>query len=162
MKVLLAVDASPVSRKAVEFVGQIFGARQNKDLSIVVLHIVESLPEYLVQKSAATGAFQQVAAEWAASNLAAAQTLLSETQTALQSAGVVGSVITSKIISRESRPESSRVVATLAIIDEMKSGGYDLVVLGRRGNSANVESLIGSVAEKVARAANGVSVCIVD
>ena len=50
----------------------------------------------------------------------------------------------------------------LAIIQEMKQGNYDTVVIGRRGTSARVESFLGGVAEKVAREAYGRTLCIVD
>jgi nucleotide-binding universal stress UspA family protein len=50
----------------------------------------------------------------------------------------------------------------IAIIEEMRQGIYDLVVIGRRGASATIPSLVGRVAEKIAREAYGWTLWIVD
>jgi nucleotide-binding universal stress UspA family protein len=50
----------------------------------------------------------------------------------------------------------------LAIIEEMRQGNYDLVVIGRRGASATIPTLVGGVAEKIAREAYGRTLWIVD
>jgi nucleotide-binding universal stress UspA family protein len=80
----------------------------------------------------------------------------------LTAAGIAPARIQTKLAQKEGRPEARRVVAALAVIEEMKAGKYDIVVIGRRGNSAAVESFIGGVAEKVVREAHGRTVWIVD
>jgi nucleotide-binding universal stress UspA family protein len=162
VKVLLAVDPSPASRKAIEAVAAVFGPRENTGLLLTLLHVVESIPEFLSDRVSSGDAFKKVAEEWTHANHAAGDRLLSEARAVLERAGIPAGAIQPKVVSRESRPEARRVVAALAIIDEMREGGHNLVVVGRRGNSAENESLVGSVAEKVARAANGVSIWIVD
>jgi nucleotide-binding universal stress UspA family protein len=48
------------------------------------------------------------------------------------------------------------------IIKEAVSGGYDLVVLGRKGISGIKDFILGSVAQKVLHGVKGVSVLLVD
>ena len=165
MKVLLSLDSSPASEKAVAFVGRVFGKSASSGLEITLFHVIEGLPDFIASRSeaAATGtAFHQVANEWARENQAGAERLLAEAQQKLTTAGVPVAALKSKLVTRDSRPESRRVVATIAIIEEAKSGGYEVIVVGRRGTSATIPTLIGGVAEKVARECCGKTVWIVD
>jgi hypothetical protein len=70
-----------------------------------------------------------------------------------------------KLVVREGRPEARKVVAALAIIEELNRGPYEIVCLGRRGTGAAgtaMSSFPGSVAEKVLRSAQGKTVWVVD
>ncbi len=165
MKVLVAIDDSEVSRKAVAFAGKLLGPRSTHDYDVTLFHVCESLPEFILSRSAggdAGNAFRQVADEWAQTGRILGEKLLEEQALTLTAAGVSPAKVNIRLCQKESRPESRRVVAALAIIEEMKQGKYDLVVIGRRGNSASIESFIGGVAEKVAREARGCALCIVD
>lgn len=166
MKFLIAVDDSMASNKAVQFLGQMLGSRTDwKGFEITLFHVVESLPEFIVSRSEqaqAGGAFRQVADEWYESNRAAGESLVESVRRALVTAGIPGNVMASKLVVKDARPEARRVVAALAIIEEMKQGGYDVVVLGRRGSSPQIESFLGSVSEKITREACGKTVWIVD
>jgi nucleotide-binding universal stress UspA family protein len=165
VKVLIAIDDSDVSRKAVAFAARILGRRVDKDVEITLFHVVESLPEYILARSyqgGAGSAFRQVAEEWAESNRTNGERLLTEQRQALVTAGFPTAQLHTKMIEKEGRPESRRVITALAIIEEMKGGGYDIVVIGRRGASAAIETFLGSVAEKIAREAQGCTLWIVD
>jgi nucleotide-binding universal stress UspA family protein len=165
VKLLLTLDHSPASDKAVAFVGRVLGKTSLTGLEITLFHVVEALPEFILsrsQQSATTNAFRQVAEEWAQANQSGGERLVAEAQQKLTAAGIPASAIKTKFVARDALPESRRVVATLAIIDEIKSGDYEIVVVGRRGTSATVETLIGGVAEKVARECHGKTVWIVD
>lgn len=165
MKVLLTLDQSPASEKTVSFVGQVFGKSSQPGLEITLFHVAEAPPEFITSRSqpaSGDNAFQKVADEWVRENQAAGERLIAQAQQKLVAAGLPASALKSKLVSRDARPEARRVVATIAIIDELKSGGYDVIVVGRRGNSASVTTLFGSVAEKVARECHGKTVWIVD
>lgn len=165
MKVLVAVDDSEVSRKAVSFVGKLLGHRAEADVSVTLFHVVESLPEFILARTGTMeteNAFRQVADEWAETSRSLGEKLLAEQSLTLAAAGIPPAKVNTKLCHKEGRPEARRVLAALAIIDEMKQGKYDLVVIGRRGNSATNESFIGGVAEKVAREAHGRALLIVD
>jgi nucleotide-binding universal stress UspA family protein len=159
VKILVAVDSSAAARKAVGFAANL---ARGASAEITLFHVVECLPDFLVQKAGGGGAFATVASEWAKSNAEAGERLLTEQRQALVGTGMATAKVHTRCCQRESRPEAKRVVAALAIIDEMKQGGYDVVVLGRRATASQNESLIGGVAEKVAREAHGKTVCIVD
>ena len=165
MKVLLTLDHSPASEKSVAFVGQVFGKSSLPGLEITLFHVVEPLPEFIESRSqpSATGnAFRQVADEWVRECQAGGERLVAQARQKLTAAGLPDASLKSKLVSREARPDSRRVIATLAILEELKSGGYDVVVVGRRGSSATISTLIGGVAEKVARECHGKTVWIID
>jgi len=159
VKILVAVDGSAAARKGVSFAANL---ARGASAEITLFHVVECLPDFLVQKAGGGGAFATVVTEWAKSNAEGGERLLTEMRQSLLAGGLATAKVQTKCCQRESRPEAKRVVAALAIIDEMKQGGYDVVVLGRRAHSAHSDTLIGGVAEKVAREAHGKTVCIVD
>jgi len=163
VNILLAVDASDASKKAVAFVGRTL-ASCTGDHSVTLFHVVESLPDYLLVRSAETSdgnVFRQVADELNASNRVDGERLLEQTQGILTSAGVANSAVCTKLAVRDGLPEAKKVVAALAIIEEMR-GDYNVVCVGRRGTSATAGSFPGSVAEKVLREAHGKTVWVVD
>lgn len=165
MKVLLAIDDSEVSRKAVAFCGKMLGRGTYPDLDVTLFHVVESLPDFILARSGDTSggsAYRQVAEDWAENNRQGGEKLLSAQKQALAATGIPDERINTKLCQKESRPEARRVVAAMGIIEEMKSGRYDVVIIGRRGASASLETFLGSVAEKVAREANGRTLWIVD
>ncbi|MGE5194997.1 MAG: universal stress protein [Deltaproteobacteria bacterium] len=165
MNVLIAIDGSDVSRKAVAFAGKMLGRCAERDVEVTLFHVVEALPEFLLPpggQGGAAGSLRQAAEEWAETNRLAGDRLLSENREALIQAGIPAPAVQIKLGRKEARPEASRVVAAIAIIEEMRQGNYDLVVIGRRGTSATIPTLIGGVADKVAREAYGRTLWIVD
>lgn len=162
VKVLLAVDNSDVSRRAVAFAANLLGKRSDRDVEVTVYHVVETVPEFVLAGSQQATALRELADEWAEKNRSAGERLLAEYRETLTHAGIPAPAVQTKLGQKEGRPEAGRVVAALAIIDEMQQGNYDLVVLGRRGASATIPTLLGGVAEKVAREAHGRTICIVD
>lgn len=163
MKVLIAIDSSEVSRRAVAFAGNLLGGRPGK-LDVTLFHVVESLPEFVIagaKTAAASSTLREAGNEWAETNRLIGERLLKEQEEVLVRSGVPAASLHVKLCHKESRPESSRVVAALAIIEEMQQG-YDVVVIGRRGASTTIPTLLGSVAEKVARESHGRTLWIVD
>jgi len=163
VKVLIAVDSSDVAQRAVVFAGKILAGRN--DVEVTLFHVVESIPEFVLAESKQGGsmnALRLVADEWAESNRLAGERLLAAQREALTRAGVPATCVHERLAQKESRPESCRVVAALAIIDEMKRENYDVVVIGRRGTSSTIPTLMGGVAEKVAREAFGRTLWVVD
>ena len=62
----------------------------------------------------------------------------------------------------KSRVEEQRSGVARDILQEIKEGKYDTVVLGRRGLSGVKEFFSGSVTTKVLQGATGVTVIVVD
>lgn len=162
MKVLLPVDRSEASAKAVKFVAQLLAGRNSKD-QVIVYHVAEFLPEFVLSDVPEAGlTTRSLADRWATRAKADGEALLTEQQQALTQAGLSASSVQTKLELKDCLPESKKVAAALAIIAEMQTGGYDLVCLGRRGASGLSASLIGGVAEKVLREGHGRSVLVVD
>jgi nucleotide-binding universal stress UspA family protein len=165
VKILLAVDKSAASDKAVGFVGGMLAGRGSGDVSLTLLHIVESIPEFLVDhrgSSLAKEVYRQVIDECETAHRHEGEQLLDQHRLALIDAGVPEKAIDIKLVVKESRPEAKKVIAALSIIEEMKRGDYPIVALGRRGSSAAEGSFLGSVAEKVLRESNGRTVWVID
>lgn len=165
MKILLAIDASEASRKAVAFVAKVFVGGAPSDLRITLLHVVDSLPDFIMSRSsdpASAPAFREVANEWTASSRTEGEKLIAGCALKLTSSGIPGSALNQKLVTRDALPEARKVVAALTIIEEMQSGKYDVVCLGRRGTSAATGAFPGSVAEKILREAMGTTVWVVD
>ena len=162
VNVLVAIDDSDAARKSVAFAARLVSGGKPGNDQITLLHVVECLPEYITRRSNAGGSYEAVAREWADANRKSGENLLAGLREELVAAGVPTDRIRTRCLQKDALPEAARVVAALAIIQEMKQGNYDTVVIGRRGTSARVESFLGGVAEKVAREAYGRTLCIVD
>jgi nucleotide-binding universal stress UspA family protein len=164
VNVLLPVDRSEASVKAVEFAARILAAMKGQ-ARVTVLHVAESIPDFLLAGRSAGKAsdiYRQVVEDWEKDQESTGAALLDRHRKSLVAAGVPETSIETRLVVRESRPESRKVVAALCIIEEMKRGDYTLVCLGRRGLTAAAGSFLGSVAEKVLREAEGLTVCVVD
>ena len=165
VNILLAVDHSDASRKAVDFAGEVLGKTDSGGIAVTLLHVVESLPDYLLNRVTdenVSSADKQVADEWTENDRAKGEELLAESKRHLVDQGVGETTIETKLLVKSGTPEARKVVAALAIIEQMKQGPYDVVCLVRRGFAAAAGSFLGSVAEKVLREAAGKTVWVVD
>ncbi len=154
-KILLAVDESENSQKAVDFVA----VSMNKDASVTVLSI---LPE----PSAACGMdspslvplFKESRQAFCTIEEGKRELLrqgADKAKAKLVAAGFKAESITVNIKKRDQGIARD-------ILAEARKGGYDVLVLGRRGLTGIKEFLFGSVSNKVAQAATERTVVIVD
>lgn len=162
MKMLLAVDNTVASDKAVQFVANLCSKAYPDGATITLFHVAESLPDFIVSRSDTGDVFRTVAKEWEAHNRADGERLLAKHKEAIASAGIEPASIHTKLAVEEAIPKAKKVVATMGIIEEMKEGAYDVVVLGRRENCSPDLPFLGSVAETVIREAQGKTVWVVD
>lgn len=164
MNILLPIDDSDASKKAVGFVGRTLGQRQGDDVTVTLFHAVESLPRFIASRAGDGGAdeFQRVAEQWYETAQAGGDALLERHKQALIEAGVPAAAIETKLHVEPARPGAGKVAVAIAVIQEMKSGPYSVICLGRRGETVYEGSFIGSVAEKVLREASGRTVWVVD
>ncbi len=163
-RVLVAVDESAASRKAVEYVGRILAHRPETAVAVVLFHVIEAPADLFPREGdPATGRIiEQAMRDWSTRAVTRCQNQLERYRELLIAAGVPAVAVHSKYRLDEARPEATRVAAALAIIEEARTGGYTTVVLGRRGSSNVPELFLGGVAEKVSRHVPGVTVWIVD
>ena len=164
MKILLAIDGSQASREAVRFISEML-AGSRVQASVTLYHVIETLPEYLLSRgrdAVAGAAYRQLIDDLTSSRKAEGERLLAEHRQALVSAGLPATALHCKLEIRDALPEARKVAAAMAVIEEMKSGDYSVVCLGRRGTASAEGSFLGSVAEKVLREARGRTVWVVD
>lgn len=132
-KALFATDASEASLRAAEILGAM--ARLDADLHVTILHVVP-LPEVLTP-AAAAGAPLTLPNRLDDYLQTRVQEVLRRSQEAL---GL-----------EADRVKLTHVIGLAAdsILAEAKQGGYDLIVMGRRGLSPLKELLLGSVSQAV-------------
>jgi nucleotide-binding universal stress UspA family protein len=164
-RILLAVDESAAARKAVEYVGRVFGHNAQPNAEVTLFHVIENLPGDLVHRQP-DAALSQVLTEalraWSAQAVSRCERQLERYRDLLLAAGIPAAAIRVKYTLDEARPEARRVAAAQAIIKEAAAGGYTTVVVGRRGTSDIPELFLGGVAEKVSRHVVGATVWVVD
>ena len=158
--VLIAVDGSRNSLRAVEYTGRIFAP--NPEARLVLFHILPAISRMNLDKKEIktidarkaerpdlAGLYWQLEAEEKISKFFA------EATNVLVQAGVNPEQIKSKFgVKKGEIPE--------AILEEVDLGNYETLVLGRRGLSRVREFFMGSISTKVVREARGCAVCVVE
>lgn len=163
MHLLICVDHSPASQKAVQFAAGVLGFGGPSGWRITVFHAAESLPDFVVSDQPVPGMTPRTVAEAEAERaVSQGNQLLADQRRVLEAAGVPAGNVQVKLSTMDCLPEAKKVAAALAIIEEVKHGPYDVVCLGRRGASKMASSILGSVAEKVIRECQGKTVWLVD
>lgn len=163
MNVLMCVDHSDSSKKAVAFAANLLGKISGKELSITLFHVAELLPEYLLSDDPAPGlTLRDLAKAWSERSKMRGQELLAQVRQEFLQAGVPAECLREKLSTMDCLPESKKVAAALSLIEEMQNGPYNVVCIGRRGASGLGSSFIGGIAEKVIRESAGITVWLVD
>jgi len=144
---LVAVDNSENSRRALRYVG-----RMVKHLSgpVTLLHVVPSPnPDLFADQETMDREVKRREAE--------GRQLLSRARDILGEEGVDPGRVTEKLV-----VAAPPLTVAEAVLSEQSSGGYETVVLGRRGMTPKEEFLFGSVSSAVVRRAKGVTVWVVE
>ncbi|MDR3553919.1 MAG: universal stress protein [Syntrophobacteraceae bacterium] len=149
-KMLLAVDASEYSRKAVEYCAD-FAAGSGAEVTLC--HVVRRL-----LPGAATPAMELAGEEIEKELLEKMNAMLPEMLNTYRGILETAGVTPGKIATVCRTGSYSRAAD---ILDVARSGGFDTVVLGRRGISAVREFFMGRVTSKVLNGADDLSVWIV-
>jgi len=147
-KMLIAVDGSENSRKAVDYVGT-FAASTEAELTLY--HVIRNLGIEFLEDFPRSKEEIKVFEEVLASH---AQDMLQAYQERLEKAGVLSARISTKY-ARQSHTRAGE------ILREAKDGDYGTIVMGRRGLSKVREFLMGRVTNKVLSRAEGFAVWIV-
>jgi nucleotide-binding universal stress UspA family protein len=164
-KFLIAVDDSAAAAKAVAYAGRLLAPYRAGDYTITLFHVVESIPAAMLTKQqdpALASVIQTALRDWSSKAEGWCRQLLEGHKQTLVAAGVPAERVLTKFKMEEGRPDTRRVLAALAVLQEVKDGGYTTVIVGRRGSSDMPELFIGGVADKVTRHVAGVTVWIVD
>lgn len=157
-KMLVAIDGSEGSSKAVEFVGRFFSG--SGDLKITLFYVLPELPAGLWEEGHILIEEEKAKRKDTIDNWLDNQKLKIEPifKTAIDT-------LTKRGISPEqleTKTVSEFADAAQGILTEAKSGGYQTIVLGRRGLSNISRFLMGSVTNKIIHHGTGLTICIVE
>ena len=146
-KILISIDESATSQRALQYVGRLIGTIPGFD--ITVLHIIEDPPEdFFPNENARKKYFDE--------KTGIAKDLLDNAQQTLHSNGIpVDSIHTISEI------RAYRSLAS-SILEEQKKGGYGTLVVGRRDRSKQEEILLGSVSRRIVQTAKNCAIWVVE
>jgi nucleotide-binding universal stress UspA family protein len=148
-KVLIAVDGSVYSRKAIEYTVKI--ASIIKDLKYVLINIQPKISEFLIEDARADSKARSALKKVTNSNQENSMKILEESKSLMTKLGV-----NSKNIETVSQPVTRGTAK--AILDYGKQSLCDSIVMGRRGISRLAEMFTGSVTNNVLEHTNVIPV----
>ncbi len=151
IKILLALDLSPHSRRAADYVAQI--APSLKDCQVTALVVSSGIP-YGAQQLDPSDA-ELHGDEDQVQEKEEIKALLGEIKELLIKSGLPESRIETRI-----KPVGRGVA--LDIIDEAHMGDFNTVVVGRRGLSKVKSLLLGSISSTIVEKAEGLTVWVVE
>ncbi len=157
-KMLIAIDDSPNASRAVEYVAQQFAG--TGDLEIELVHVLPNLPaifwdEGHILSTEEKQDRKKVVDKWLVDRKAKMAPVFKKAIAALTGRGLSAGQITTKSLS-----DSTDVAES--ILEEAKDGGYQTIVMGRRGIASGKNPLIGSITGKIVSQGSGVAITIVE
>lgn len=157
-KLLIAIDGSEGSRRAVEYVGSQFSGMAG--LQITLLHILPYPPAPLwddghIPDEGEKTERDKAIDRWLLHQRIKAEALFSKAVETLTGRKIPPDQILQKTIS-----DSTDVADS--ILEQAKEGGYLTLVLGRRGLSAASRVFMGSVTTKIINHGAGIAICVVE
>jgi nucleotide-binding universal stress UspA family protein len=162
-RVLVATDGSENAIRALSYVGRVL--RNAPDCCITLLHVTKALPPELLEhggsedpqtERAKEEQIDRQIEEWKGSQRNSAAAILASGRETLQGEGVSDQRIEAELV----EPAPHEAVAQ-RILEEAQAGGYDTIVVGRRGMSMMEKLLYGSVTEGLLRKAEGFTIWVV-
>lgn len=156
-KILIAIDDSPNTFKAVEYVAQQFSG--TNDLELGLVHVLPNLPaifwdEGHILSDEEKKDRKKVVDKWVSERKARMEPVFKRAIDALTNKGIKPQQVKTKSLS-----DSTDVAASL--LEEAKDGGYQTLVVGRRGGTGK-NLLIGSVTSRIISQGTGVAITIVE
>jgi nucleotide-binding universal stress UspA family protein len=152
-KILIAVDGSSASQRAVDYVGLMEGA-MIRGLRVTLFFVMNPVPPFMRREGASDPEMYRRTRQLEKKNLAQAQEVLEEAKARLVEHGMDEGRVETKALPRASDPARD-------ILFEAEQGMYDALVMGRRGLSKAQELFVGSVTNKVVQHAERLPLWIV-
>ena len=157
-KLLLSIDGSECSLRAVEYTGKQFSGVG--DLQITLLHVLPYPPAPLwddghIPTGEEKEEREKAIERWLAGQRVKTEPLFNSAMNILTGAGISATQLAKKVIS-----DSTDVAES--ILEEARDGGYQTLVLGRRGLSPVKKVFMGSVTTKIINHGAGVAICVVE
>lgn len=145
-KILIAVDETDTSKRAVQYVCNI--APAIADARICLLHVYPEPPPDFYSQGGTLDSYQRSRRE-------KAEKAIEEDTALLVAAGIDGSAVTSRICMAENKTISQ------VVLEVQAEGDFGTVVTGKRGVSKAEEFLFGSISNALARHSKGFTSWIV-
>ncbi|MFZ0051107.1 MAG: universal stress protein [Desulfobaccales bacterium] len=158
-QILIALDSSEGAWGAVEYVAKTFG--KTPGVGVTLLHILPGLPPgfwdhgHVIVSDKEKKSLQHLVANWEAEQEKQWQSLVKKAHRRLNQAGIPKEAVTDKF-----KPKYYDVAED--ILNEAETGGFDTIVMGRRGLGRAKALLLGSVTSKVVQKAKGCAVTTVE
>ena len=157
-KVVIALDSSEGAWRAVEYVAEAFG--HTLGVQVTLLHVLSGLPPAFwddghILEEKEKESRQRLVAGWQKEQEKTWQGLVKKAHDRLTKAGVSKDAVLNKF-----KPKYYDVAED--ILSEAEAGGFDTIVMGRRGLGMAKTLLLGSVTHKVVQNAKGCAVIIVE
>jgi nucleotide-binding universal stress UspA family protein len=157
-KLLVAIDGSQCSQRAVEYVARQFSGLSG--LEITLFHVLPYVPAVFwddghIKSSEEVEARKKLVDLWLANQTSRLDPIFHEAAAVLTKGGIRPEQITVRSV-------SDSIDAAGSIIEEAKTGGYQTVVMGRCGRTAGERLLMGSVTTKVINYGTGMALCVVE
>lgn len=145
-RIIVAIDDSPRSTRAVEHVGSMLGQRQ--DIHVCLLHIYPEPPPDWYR----TGATLE---DYRDARVGEATDLFARAKTILAGHGLTASAVTARCLMAEGKTISA------AILDMQVQEHYGTIVVGKRGIPKAEEFLFGSISSALVHTGRDVAVWVV-
>ncbi len=145
-KILIAVDDTPTSRKAVQYAANIIGR-----LEKVRLHLLHIYPEPPPDYYTAGGSLDAYRTEKEKES----EALFADGMQTLTGSGIAREIITTECRMAEHRTISQTILAV------QEEGGYGTVVVGKRGVSKAEEFLFGSISNALLHHGRDIAIWVV-
>ncbi len=157
-KLLLAVDGSENSMKAAEYTGRQFSGISG--LRITLFHVLPFVPAVFwddghILTKEEREARKAVVDKWVTNRQSVIEPVFGKAVQLLLANGIKAEQIETKVVS-----DSTDVIGS--ILEEARGGGYQTLVMGRRGISPAKHLLMGSVTTGVMNRGAGMAICIVE
>lgn len=158
MKILIAIDNSKGSLKALDFIGQHFASL--REVSITLFHVLPNMPasfwdegHFLTKEE--NEAKKKIVEKWLEDQEIKIKSVFKNAIDHLTQKGISADRIETKSISETFDVADS-------ILDEARAGGHQMLVVGRHSYSKAERIIMGSVANKIINRGAGISICVVE
>jgi nucleotide-binding universal stress UspA family protein len=155
-KILLALDGSKPSMRAVRYVANLLGSRT--DALVTLFHVILPIPPSLLEGSVDYETeLKRQRAIWVKDAKTAESKLFAPAREIFHQAGFTQSRVKTKCRTSVNQPD-----VAYEILLECQKGNYDTVVIGKRGRSRIQAFLTGDVTEKVFRHAKVNAIWVIE
>lgn len=157
-KILIAVDDSEGSLKAVDFIGRQFAGVG--DLKITLLHVIPNLPAPLwddghILTEEEREQRKQVIDKWLDNQKLKLKSMFERANETLTKKGISQNQIETKTV-------ADTLDVAGSILNEVKEGVYQMLAIGRHGYSKAKRFVMGSVTTAVINRGEGMAICVVE